>query len=220
MTTGNTFARLKYLENSAHLLALTAPTVSTQLGFEYIKLATEGELNLPDASRRNRCGACGTALIPGLTCHVYSERKGSRKEAVQTPHDSVVGGASDKPAQKPSCLMATGIVYECHRCDRKSSFDVAATPRMKSPRRCINDMAPMTSRAANTGFGLEGNNTGPPLTLRPSEPIATSSSGRRRAKARRQGGLQAALDQKHAQEKRLGASTGYALDLMDLMNKD
>ncbi|PSN73248.1 hypothetical protein BS50DRAFT_568829 [Corynespora cassiicola Philippines] len=181
-------AQLSFLQEAAHLLALSAPTTSAALGAARDALldTQEGELKASrsqlEAMRREFCGACGHLLVPGWSCRVsYETSKSlpSKKDVASTP---------SRPEKN--------AVHTCLRCDRRNVF-------------------PLASRSAKHIKGRKVKVEPPPQMEDNASKVVKSvnASSKQRKKARK-GGLQAMLDKNKMQT---SAQGGLGLDLMDFM---
>ncbi|EDU40236.1 RNAse P Rpr2-Rpp21-SNM1 protein [Pyrenophora tritici-repentis] len=118
--------KAKFLQESAHLLAVSSPTTAASLGQARNRLVEDAELQIAskesDAFRRGVCGACGNIMIPGWSCQVskdphtkYQEKKDKAKtnqllkpnKTETTPSEQEVGdfigygtGYKDKKVDK------------------------------------------------------------------------------------------------------------------------
>lgn len=114
-------ARLRFLNDSAHLIAIGSPTTSAVVGSHYDKLLVENDLDLQaskkdqDSRRREVCGACGSLMIPGWSCHVIQENM-KPKEAQR----------AKKMSRKSTSKLEKAKVYSCLRCHRKTVQPVVA----------------------------------------------------------------------------------------------
>jgi RNase P subunit RPR2 len=210
MAPDSVVSRLRYLDGAAHLLSVESPAVSAQLLFQYNKIASKNELIPSDARKRSVCGACGSIMVPGWTCHVRSQRSGHKK----VPKRSLKKRRSSRPQKTaPSSVSeAKGVemnelemVYECRVCGRATRQTVPKKP----PRRPAKNTPPMANPSTPVKhLGVDA--------IESPIPASANASSKKRAKARKQGGLQALL----AKRKEVVEQTGdFGLDLMDLMKK-
>ncbi|OCK79869.1 hypothetical protein K432DRAFT_264241, partial [Lepidopterella palustris CBS 459.81] len=169
---------LRFLKDSAYLISIHAPTTSAVLGSQYDKLLEENDLDLQaskkewDAHRRNICGACGSLLIPGITCSVAQERIPPGKSRKET-----------KGSNKPAGDVEKSMVYSCSRCYRKTSQPVPSR-RPKFLKKGAQDLkAQGASILSPASSSITGEGT----------PRSVNASSKKRAKARKQSGLQAML---------------------------
>lgn len=196
-------ARLKYLNDSAHLLATSAPGTSAYLMSRCNGLMFDNELEQSDAYRRHVCGACGNIMILGWTgtrkIESLKAQKG-RRNATST-------------LQQSSSAKVKTVVYTCERCGRRT-------------RQSINTNVPRSSKTLDTIHNTKASQTVTPLRKplethsAPRTPSSTSANAnsRKRAKIRKQGGLQALLAKNKETDTR-SSGGGFGLDLLDLMKK-
>ena len=200
-------ARLRFLNDSAHLIAIGSPTTSAVLGSHYDKLLAENDLDLQaskkdqDSRRREVCSACGSLMIPGWSCHVIQENI-KPKEAQR----------AKKFSRKSTGKLEKVKVYSCLRCHRKTVQHVLARESkvlLKKPIVSKSQTILHVASAAPASITEYASAT----------PKSANASSKKRAKARKQGGLQAMLAKSKTEP--LGPSSGdFGLDLMDLMKSD
>jgi ribonuclease MRP protein subunit SNM1 len=196
-------ARLKYLNDSAHLLVTTAPGTSAYLMSRCNGIMFANELDQNDAHKRHVCGACGNIMILGWTgtrqLESLKAQKG-RRNARST-------------LQQSSSAKVKTVVYTCERCSRRT-------------RQNINTAIPRSSKTLDTTYSPKASQIVTPLratslnthsTSRTPSSASVNASSRKRAKIRKQGGLQALLAKNKETDTR--GSTGFGLDLLDLMKK-
>lgn len=182
-------ARAKFLQEAAHLLAVSSPTTAAFIGRARNSLVEDAELEVSskesDAYRRGICGACGNVMIPGWSCKVSNRLPGKSS----AKHDNSNSKGSTKPGKR-TC-------YTCLRCHRETQLALQQRPRRKNKKfASVIDAAPA------------------PATRKPAKeiedtPKTLNASSKQRQKARK-GGLQALLDKKKTE-----ASSAGGLDLMD-----
>ena len=68
-------ARLRFLNESAHVLAATAPATSARLMSQFHEVAFDHHIEISDAQRRRACGGCGHIYVPGWTTATSIERE-------------------------------------------------------------------------------------------------------------------------------------------------
>ncbi|KAH8601323.1 hypothetical protein B0O99DRAFT_501592 [Bisporella sp. PMI_857] len=187
-------ARFRYLHNSAHLLVITAPATSKHLMSRSNSLMFDSGIERSDSQRWTSCGACGVILINGWnsTAKIESQRAVQRAAATH----------------QPSRSKAKEIVYECDSCNKITRINVQPAEARKRARPSYSALGPVKSSTQATQ----------PPTKPEQTPSATpaNSSSKKRAKARKLGGLEALLANKKAFEAR---QSGFGLDLMDFMKK-
>ncbi|KAL8769509.1 MAG: hypothetical protein Q9209_004570 [Squamulea sp. 1 TL-2023] len=189
-------ARLQFLDRSARRLNGIVPATSAHLMLERNIVAEEHSKALNKSQTKDVCKACGTISIPDVTSraglaypYIASSRKG--KDGL-TPDPTVLGAQT-----KIECRM-------CHR------VIVTTSPRLRrySPESVVNTTRKTDSseNAIVLNSTFEVGRTATPRNM----------SSKRRAKARKQGGLQAMLEKAKGTDLK-SADTG--LNLMDLMKQ-
>ncbi|CZR51843.1 uncharacterized protein PAC_01720 [Phialocephala subalpina] len=161
-------ARLRYLNDSAHLLAATAPETSRHLMSRCNALKFDNQIDQSDAQQRPACGSCGSLMLAGWegTLESHSERSRASK--------------AGKSLRRP--VQSRVIAYECGTCGRKTRERAKAPPAVKR-----HTVAASIYKSADQ-LGTSAS----PSTNTPS----TNSSSKKRAKTRK-GGLAAILAQKN-----------------------
>jgi RNase P subunit RPR2 len=101
-------ARLRYLNESAQLIATTAPTTSRILMSRRNSLIFESGRDRSEAQKRDACGACGTITIPGW------------ESTVQLPRQQIRKG-KNKISQAAKTKV---VVYTCEACGRKTCYSL------------------------------------------------------------------------------------------------
>lgn len=182
--------KARFLQEAAHLLAVSSPAAASFLGSARHELITGADANVPtkeyDAICREACSACGNVLIPGWSCKV-STRSSSQLQSAK-------GKKSDKSHRK----LESRSVYECLRCHRET----IQTLQPKPPRQ--------TKKAAKDVASNPATKSSEPVTEANDKISKTvNASSKQRQKARR-GGLQAMLEKKKSQNSNTGG-----FDLMD-----
>jgi ribonuclease MRP protein subunit SNM1 len=197
-------ARLKYLNDSAHLLVISAPGTSAYLMSRCNTLMFDNDLNQSDAQKRHVCGACGNIMMLGWTGTRQMEslkvQRGRRNARSTVPQSSIA--------------KVKTVVYTCERCSRRTRQSINTTIPRSSKTLDLNNH-PEASQIA-TPFKaslLETHPAARTLSLTPA-----NASSRKRAKIRKQGGLQALLAKTNETDTR-GSSGDFGLDLLDLMKK-
>lgn len=184
-------ARARFLQEAAHLLAVSSPTAAAFIGRAHNKLIEDSELEIPskeaDACRRSICNACGNIMIPGWSCKVSSHLPG---KSLTKRKDS------NKSRQQPPALEKA-IRYTCLMCLRETHQALRQKPR----RRNQNSLPVRNAEPASAPAAKE---------FVDDTPKTLNASSKQRQKARK-GGLQAMLDKKKSQN----TANGSGLDLLD-----
>lgn len=101
-------ARLRYLNDSSHLLTMSAPVTSRYLMSRHNALSLESDM---ETQKEKACGACGTIFIVGWEASAKLLRRKRTKD--KQP--------SDGPRE---------LVYTCKTCDRTTSFPLPPPPKV------------------------------------------------------------------------------------------
>lgn len=178
--------RASYLQNAAHLLAVSSPTASALLGSARNQLIddmkTEATTKELEALRRDTCHACGNVMVPGWSCTIQGKSRRKQK-----------GMKQDAKTND----LATKIIINCSRCQRQTENPLPGQPR-KHLRR--SKSVAFSEPAATASIASKDAGSGAPKTA--------NASSKQRQKARK-GGLQAMLEKNKTQ------SSNQGLDLMD-----
>jgi ribonuclease MRP protein subunit SNM1 len=191
MATPELSARLKFLNESAHLLAITAPAVSRHVMSTYNSLLSESNLDPAESHKRGTCGACGTIMILGLEATMEQQR-----------------GLKRHGKRRRNVPQSKFIIYQCKCCNKKSQHPIPTSLPRHQPR--------VTAASKRTSKTVPLLSTKSQLSSNPVAPESSNSSSKKRAKTRKQGGLQALLAKQKASQ---GTSSGFGLDLLDFMKK-
>lgn len=208
-------ARLKYLHEAAHVMALASPETSSFLESQYSHLLAENDLLPPESRKREVCGACGTILIPGISCTVTQEQIPPSKPKKK-------GSKVRKPGPSEANRCCKMKIYSCLRCSSKARLQIPSSKArmgIRKPTKASAAETPTptpTPTTAALSSAESGATTAPVTAPANLAPAAANASSKKRAKARK-GGLQALLA---SSKKETKPSTGFGLGLMDLMRSD
>lgn len=183
-------------------MATMAPATSAHLMSQCNSIMLENDMAQPESHRRQACSACGNLFIPGQTCTVRTEfqrpkRKRGKGKAVAEPSES-----------KP---VAGATVYSCNSCSRSTRFQIHKPPASSSRKGNSRTRALQLGTDSTPAPDAKGQAPG-------AMPASANASSKKRAKARKQGGLQALLAKSKENASR-GSTQGFGLDLMDLMKQ-
>ena len=205
-------ARSRFLNESAHLLDRTSPAISRHLTSQLHSLAQDLDLSLPDAQKGKTCAACGNLMITGWTSRTYinngtSNSSLKRSFSRRAKGDSMLVGRGNERMEK-------NLTYECLVCNRKTRQPLPAPIKSHSKKQehTLSSRLASTTSKASEATQLP---TGPGTKLH--APASNNASSKRRAKARKQSGLQAVLAKSKGDGPTGASSTGFGLDLMDFM---
>ncbi|KAL8931001.1 MAG: hypothetical protein Q9208_000102 [Pyrenodesmia sp. 3 TL-2023] len=191
--------RLQFLDGSARLLNELAPATSAYLMHERNVVAEQHEKALTKAQLKDICKACGTILIPDVT----SKEEFSNPAAKRKRKKSKV--VESEPLEKR-------LQIKCLACHRVTVTPMAAPQLHGSAKPASLTGVTSQSHDALIRNELESD-TAKTLT---EKPASANASSRKRAKARKHGGLQALLEKSKGTESQSG---GLGLDLMDFMKR-
>lgn len=195
MATNASDARLKFLKQAAYQLSTSAPAVSAALTTDYFQSVINSEDDLQHAKkdweilRREACGACGNAMLPGWSSTVTSA---SRRTMVKKSQSTLPKSSEKK------------LMFTCLRCDRKSVQLLQA----RSPKHVSSKSArPKVDTTKSVEVGRLGGEEQDKISK-------TANATSKQRKKSRKGGLQAMLEKNKCQSSGQG---GLGLDLMDFM---
>ncbi|KAF1944472.1 hypothetical protein EJ02DRAFT_93657 [Clathrospora elynae] len=184
--------RARFLQEAAHLLAISSPVTSAFLGSARNRLIEDTEIEVPsketDAFRREICGACGNVMIPGWSC----------KTSSRTP--SIGPRTKEKNGTKEPTKLDKSIAYACLRCHRETVQTLQPKPR-RQVRKTKTRVGPQPPAVLHTRESREEVDNIVPKT---------ANAGSKERRKARKGGLQAMLAKNKTQMSGLGG-----LDLMD-----
>ncbi|KAE9380341.1 hypothetical protein N431DRAFT_324423 [Stipitochalara longipes BDJ] len=129
-------ARLRFLNDSAHLLATAAPSTSRHLRSRCNALMSENELALSDAQKQDACGACGTIVIQGWEGTMHTESQPSQRKKAR------LNGQAAKQTKT--------LTYQCKTCGRTTRF-LLGTPSSATRRKPISSNSKKRAKARKRG---------------------------------------------------------------------
>lgn len=190
-------ARLKYLDGAAHLLAPTASETSKHIMLQYNSLLFDATDPHKPAENGKACGGCGAIMVLGWEATMEPSIPRLRKKRKRKSD-----GNGNAPRSK-------SISFKCQSCHRITRHPILTTQQRHKP----------TSKSSNLShISITISSSTQPSKTHPSaaEPSLANSNSKKRAKSRKQGGLQAILAKQKASQ---GASSGFGLNLLDFMAK-
>ncbi|MCJ1451589.1 hypothetical protein MMC28_001929 [Mycoblastus sanguinarius] len=203
MTDKAAAARLRFLNTSARFYSTTAPETSAHL---MLQCNTDPESNAKHLNRGEAstvCTACAAILVPGWTSRVtiLNENQSQHPRSKTRSKKPEDGDASKKQRKY--------VRFDCLTCSR---FEMMPLEDSKARRnnRMKNSKPQLTSSMEARSILAHSNSQQPP------KPASTNASSKQRAKARKQGGLQAMLEKS---KMTANPSSGFGLDLLDLMKQ-
>jgi RNase P subunit RPR2 len=205
-------SRLRYLDAAAMRFAITAPTVAAGLKTQSTRLADDVGILLA-APRQDVCGACGSALVPGVSCTktIESQVKPSTKSARKVK-SRIAKETSDT---KPPKVM----VYTCNRCNRRTRIPIGLPPKRKQiavskvEEKVEVNAVLSASSSVRASDDVEKPAVASDVAVVVNQPQALTKT-KQRAKTNKQSGLQALLAKNKANA---SAAASPAFDLMDFM---
>ena len=209
MASFNALSRMTYLHKSAHLLALSSPSVAAFLESKCDNLARSAEIAIPDARHQEICGACGNILVIGSSSSLKADYGRNQRQKF------VNATASSNNRHGTVKRMS----LECSRCSRKvfihpKPFCSPGKGQSAKPKQ-TRHLAPVQKTASgSTSDDVLASAVG---TTTHHE---AARSRKHRAKARKHGSLQAMLVKSKAEVNRTDTGRDFGLDLMDLMKMD
>ena len=195
--------RLRFLTSAALLYAPSVAATSAHLMLQGVQVADENGRPFDiEGSKDVFCRVCGT-ISSGAETSLASEKRGQSLDAVQT--ESTKKATASPLDFEPRCSA-------CHHFLRQP---VAAKKTGSGPGSWKQQSL---ARAGKSDHSLDVFDNVNAKTLKPSKVVhanvSANASSKQRAKARKQGGLQAMVDQSR---KRLEPDASSGLDLMDFM---
>lgn len=190
-------ARIQFLDTAARYFHGIVPETSAHLMHQRNVVAEELGESLKKAQTKDICEACGMILVPGSSSKISAAVQLGKKKRKSASEIEIT-----QQRWKTECLT-------CHRTnvsplEHLQGKDVG---NMATPVR-IADPSPMV--ASKTGLASKS------LGEDTQKSASANASSRKRAKARKQGSLQALLEKSRGADSMSG---GLGLDLMDLMKK-
>lgn len=201
MTSYDSTLRLQFLQNAASLLCSGSISTASHLIVQHNGILHEDSKSIKLRQHESWCNACGAPRKPRYTKIVKPKYRSSKGKT--------------RPA---SIASREAIVYRCLRC---SSRTVQRRPSQPRPSQKAGGTSAASIQAASGHEVTSTSQSTANLTSRPAaeSSIKTTSenaSSKKRAKARKQGGLQALLASKRSGESTPSSSS---LDLFDFLQQ-
>ncbi|KAJ5811401.1 hypothetical protein N7474_007702 [Penicillium riverlandense] len=181
----------KFLAEAAESLSLSSPSTAAYLLARHTQILHEESKSLTSRQREHYCGACGS----------IRQAQWTKKAEIKPKKTAVVSGGA--------------TVYQCLRCHRRTvNPHKKAAPTRAMPRAVAATASP--GLPVTTAVGVSSSQTSQ-ATSDSADTQATKAAdnvnSKKRAKARKQGGLQALLASKQRPQ------TSSSLDLLDFLNQ-
>lgn len=190
-----TVARLRYLNDAAHLLTISSPSIASAFQARYDHVADEHDMDPPATRAREICCACGYNMLSTAEYTAISQSKGGKKWNKRLRKDGTKG---DLP------MKDKAIVLECSVCLAKTTIELPATKRLKTTAGRTSNKTSASAKSIPT-----------PSRAASSQPQLSTQNGRAKAKrAKNRNSLHAMLA-KSKEEAQSGR--GFGFGLMDLM---
>lgn len=209
-------AKLKFLDTAAQFYSSTAPATSAQLMRERQDFVADNNIKLREAEVRGSCQACGTISIPGSTSEtsiVFEPVKSdkSRSQRRKRGGDEYTAGAAQGGGETDKIVIRKCLA--CHRITRTvvlfpSKPSVGNAGRQSNAQGALHPDSLSGKANQSKGYRVEDKAS--------QQPSLANSSSKKRAKARKPGGLQVMLDKYKATQNQLSS---FGLDLMDIMKE-
>jgi hypothetical protein len=190
--------RLNYLRDSASVLDSLSPSTASYLLMVHNRILHDEFKPLTQRQLDFACGACG------------SIRKLERTRAIEIRNQKAKSSSSSASKKAP---VVGATVYKCLRCHRRT-VKPAARPNITS-RPDTTATALSTTQLTTSTTAKSVSPTAQSVEADRSSKTADNASSKKRAKARKQGGLQALLASKQQSQSKLSQS----LDLFDFLQQ-
>lgn len=199
-------AKMRFLDASARHYASSAPETSAHLMAQRNMEAAESGISLNKTQSSGSCKACGSILVPGWTSWTSIITKDGKVKQLK------VGSKKMARSNLPKYLRVDCLI--CYRYEERPLQGLK--PTSKHPLKIPHKEASIGSELRQPCSQTADSSAASTSHMQVSEPLATNASSKKRAKARKQGGLQAMLEKSKAST---GPSAGFGLDLLDLMKQ-
>lgn len=189
--------RLNFLRDSASALGSSSPSTAAHLLTEHNRILHDGLRPLNQRQQEFSCGACGTIRKPETTKIIEIKKKKSKQ------HASRSDGAT---------------IYKCLCCHRRTVKSHEKEPvRSKLPSRTATTTTTTTTTEppeSTPGPSAEKTVSQQAVPEQPANRTADNANSKKRAKTRKQGGLQALLASKQQSQ-----PASSSLDLFDFLQQ-
>lgn len=180
--------QLNFLKDSASSLNISSPSTAAHLLAGHNHILHNDFKSLNQRHQEYCCGACGTIRSPETSKTIQIRKKKLKRTGVSTD------GAT---------------IYKCLRCHRRTVKPVRKEPvRSKVPAKPTTTVEESISTTATSTDKTVSEQS----ASEPASKTAENASSKKRAKARKQGGLQALLASKQQSQ-----SASSSLDLFDFL---
>lgn len=205
MAANETALRLRFLQNSASLLSASGVSTAAHLMTLHNRLIHADSKPLKPRQHESWCAACGS---PRDSAHTKVSK--SRQRVISRKHDS-----------ESRDILEEVVVYHCLRCHKRTTrrLQSHAQKKRELSNTCV-DAPPKTAptnqhlSTASTTQRPSPNTTNSSSTLETVKPASDNANSKKRAKARKQSGLQALMASKQRSQ---ASNAGSSLDLLDFL---
>lgn len=202
MTQAAAKLRIKYLAASAQQYSQIAPATSAHLMLQCDSVAASNDVSIKMSDSRRTCAACGTISVSGWTS----------RTSVVDPSRNKKGRPKPRNDSKGITDARTKVVMtECLVCRRSASSHLEHVAAHGSSRKQISTSKGALLKPTSTLGVTRPTDDG---IQQPQASLLTNLASKRRARARKQSGLQAMLQKSKSADKE---APSPALDLMDFM---
>jgi hypothetical protein len=187
--------RLNFLKDSASILDSLSPSTAAHLLTVHNRILHDEFKPLTQRQLDFACGACGSIRKPETTRTIEIRKKKAKPS----------GSSASK---KASAVGAT--VYKCLRCHRRTVKPAARSNITSKP---DTTAAAVSTTQSTTSTPAKSVSPAPSVEADRGSKTADNASSKKRAKARKQGGLQALLASKQQ------SKSSQSLDLFDFLQQ-
>ena len=228
MSTAFLPARLRYLHESARLLATTSPRISARLNSQRDQVASAHEVTLDTKvsqprngpTSRETCTSCGNVFLPGWNCEIRTrpcarsskDSTASRDSALSQKPVDAPKAASSTVAHRPRPEKITDLMVHCELCARSSilPFEIPRkTRKLVGPSRGD----PLIAQGVTKSKAI------PDSDRRADRQTTVESSGRKKRIRSKKLGLRALLANEREEQIDRSSKPGFGLNLTDFMRK-
>ena len=193
----STTAKLNYLNDAAHVLTLSSPSIAAAFQARYGHVTDENNINPPDTRAREICHACGHNMLSTAIYTASSRDKSGKKEHKRIPNHET--------KRNPPTKDKT-IVLECRTCLAKTEINLPAA------KRCRPSAGRKTQTETTSSSHLSSTPT--PSRAASTQGLPTQNHGAKAKRAKNRNSLHAMLAKSKEQAQ---SDKGFGLGLMDLM---
>lgn len=200
--------QLNFLRDSAQFLSFQSPSTSAHLLAVHNRILHDQFRPLNFRQHETFCGACGSLRTPHITKKVEIKEKSAKSKAQKSKVTKPAGSQDAPPG---------AVVYKCLRCYKRAVQPI----RKPASRKNIQSVPIAATEPVVSSTAASTSKTSPQEAADAATPSVSSkttsenASSKKRAKARKQGGLQALL----ASKQRSQTQTSSSLDLFDFLQQ-